>query len=165
MNLLHCFVVSEEMVVGSATFGILYNFFPNVTIKTQDLDSYTTCRFQKYVWPNNTSQTSRGEMSHNTSSIKGLMLYRRWHSWLTQISHPLWSYLMVYGCGCVVVGKPSRFMTFDEMRFFRLPLSAWTIAGDPLPTSRIGRGTPPPRDIQVPPSRVSWGQRWPWDLH
>ena len=30
---------------------------------------------------------------------------------------------MVYGCGCVVVGKPNRFMKSTEMRFFWLPFS------------------------------------------
>jgi hypothetical protein len=39
---------------------------------------------------------------------------------------------MVYGCGCVVVGKPSRFMTSAEMRFFWLPLSTMNCSGEPF---------------------------------
>ena len=82
MSLLHCFVVTKEMVVGGATYDILYKLFPKVTIITQGLDSYTTFFFQKYGWPNNTSQISRGETSHKTSSMKSLMLYGRRHCWL-----------------------------------------------------------------------------------
>jgi uncharacterized membrane protein YfbV (UPF0208 family) len=74
MSLLHCFAITKEMVVGGAISGILYNLFPKVTIIARGLDSYTTCRFHKYDWPNNTSETSRGAMSHNTLSVKGLML-------------------------------------------------------------------------------------------
>jgi hypothetical protein len=74
MSLLHCFAVTKEMVVGGAISGILYILLPKVIITTRGLDSYTTCRFHKYGWPNNTSETSRGSMSHNTSSVKGLML-------------------------------------------------------------------------------------------
>ena len=74
MSLLHCFAVTKEIVVGSGTYGILYNLFPKVTITTRGHDSYTTCRFHTYGWPNNKSETSRGAMSHNTSSMKGLML-------------------------------------------------------------------------------------------
>ena len=88
MSLLHYFVVTREMAVGSATFGILYNLFPNVTITARGIDSYIACHFHKHGWPNNTSQTSRGETSHNASSVKGLMMYRRWHCWLTCRSRP-----------------------------------------------------------------------------
>jgi hypothetical protein len=73
MSLLHFFAVTKEMVVGSAISGILYNLLPKVIITARSLDSYTACRFHKYGWPNNTSETSRGSMSHNTSSVKGLM--------------------------------------------------------------------------------------------
>ena len=74
MSLLHCFAVTKEIVRGSGTSGILYNLFPKVTITVRGRDSYTACRFHKYGWPNNTSETSIGEMSHNTSSVKGLIL-------------------------------------------------------------------------------------------
>jgi len=43
MSLLHYFAVTREMAVGNATFGIMYNLFPNVTITVQGLDSYTSC--------------------------------------------------------------------------------------------------------------------------
>jgi hypothetical protein len=39
---------------------------------------------------------------------------------------------MVYGCGCVVVGKPNRFTTSTEMRFFWLPLSTMNCNGEPF---------------------------------
>ena len=39
---------------------------------------------------------------------------------------------MVYGCGCVVVGKPNRFMTSTEMRFFWLPLLTMNCSGEPF---------------------------------
>lgn len=132
MSLLHCFAVTKEMAVGSTTSGILYNLFPKVTITAQALDSYTACRFHKYGWHNNTSQTSTGETSHNTSSLKGMMLYGRWHCWLTRRSHPWWSHPMVYSCGCVVVSKPSRFMTSTEMRSFWLPLLTMNYSGEPF---------------------------------
>jgi len=67
---------------------ILYNLFPIVTITTRGIDSYTTCRFHKYGWPNSTSQISRGSMSHNTKSVKGLMLYGRQHCWLMRTARP-----------------------------------------------------------------------------
>ena len=63
MSLLHYFGVTKEMAVGGATFGILYKLFSKVTIIMRGLDSYTTCRFHKYGWLNNTSQTSRGATS------------------------------------------------------------------------------------------------------
>jgi len=37
---------------------------------------------------------------------------------------------MVYGCGCVVVDKPSFLTTFAEMRFFWLPLSIMNYSGE-----------------------------------
>ena len=74
MSLLHCFAVTKEIVGGSGTSGILYNLFPKVTITARGQDSYIACRFHKYGWPNNTLETSIGAMSHNTSSVKGLML-------------------------------------------------------------------------------------------
>jgi hypothetical protein len=39
---------------------------------------------------------------------------------------------MVYGCGCAVVGKPNRFTTPTEMRFFCLPLSTMNCNGEPF---------------------------------
>ena len=39
---------------------------------------------------------------------------------------------MVYGCGCAVVGKPNRFTTSAEMRFFWLPLSTMNCSGEPF---------------------------------
>ena len=71
-------------------------------------------------------------MSHNTSSMKGLMLYGRRHYQLTRRSHPWCSHPMVYGCGCAVVGKPNRFTTSAEMRFFWLPLSIMNYSGEPF---------------------------------
>ena len=58
MSLLHYFAVTKEIVGGGGTFGILYNLFPKVTITLRGRDSYTACRFQKYGWPNNTSESS-----------------------------------------------------------------------------------------------------------
>jgi len=132
MSLLHYFTVTREMVASGTTFGILCNLFPNVTITMWGLDSYIACRFHKYGWPNNTSQTSMGAMSHNTSSVKGLMLFRRWHCWLMCRSCPWWSHLMVYDCGCVVVGKPSHFITSVAMRFFWILLSTMKCSGEPF---------------------------------
>jgi hypothetical protein len=71
---MHCFAVTKEMVVGGVISDIMYSLLPKVIITTRGLDSYTTCRFHKYGWHNNTSETSRGAMSHNTSTAKGLML-------------------------------------------------------------------------------------------
>jgi hypothetical protein len=71
-------------------------------------------------------------MSHNTSSVKGLMLYGRRHCWLTWRSCPWCNHLVVYGCGCFVVGKPSYLMTSTEMRFFWLPLSTMNCNGEPF---------------------------------
>lgn len=132
MSLLHCFVVIREMEIGGATFSSLYNLNPNVTIIAWGLDSYTTCHFHKYGWHNNTLQTSSRAMSHNTSSMNGLMLYGRWHCWLTRRSRPWWSHPMVYSCGCVVVSKPNCFMTFVAMSFFFLPLLTMNYSGKPF---------------------------------
>jgi len=132
MSLLHCFAETKEITVGDATLGIMYNLFPKVIITKRGLDSYTACHFHKYGWPNNTSQTSRGETSHNNSSMKGLMLYGRRHCWITWRSRPWWSHPMVYGWECVVVGKPSRFMTSTKMRFFWLLLSIMNCNGEPF---------------------------------
>ena len=88
MSLLHFFAITKEMVVGGATSTILYNLSPKVTITARGLDSYIACCFHKYGCPNNTSQTSRGAMSHNTSSVKGLMLYGRRQCWLMRRSRP-----------------------------------------------------------------------------
>ena len=74
MILLHLFAVIKEMEIGGATSGILYNLLAEVIITEWGLDSYRTCHFHKYGFPNNTSKTSRGAISHNTSSVKGLML-------------------------------------------------------------------------------------------
>jgi len=74
MSLLPFLAVIKEVVVGGATPGMLYNELPKEIITAPGLDSYTTCRLHKYGWPNNTSQTSRGVTSHNTLSMKGLML-------------------------------------------------------------------------------------------
>ena len=41
MSLLHCFVVTKEIVAGACTSGILYNLFPKVTITARGRDSYT----------------------------------------------------------------------------------------------------------------------------
>jgi hypothetical protein len=73
MTLLHCLGEIKEIAVGGTTSGILYNCLSKVIITLWGLDSYTTCRFHKYGYPKRTSQTSRGAISHNTSSLKGLM--------------------------------------------------------------------------------------------
>ena len=158
MRLLHCFAVTKEMAVGGATSGILYSLFPNVTITTWGRDSYTTCRFHKYGCLNNTSQTSRGAMSHNTSSVKGLMLYGRWHCWLTRRSGPWWSHPMVYGCGCSMVGRPNCFMTSTEMRFFWLLLSTINCSREPFTHMLEWKR-------RSSSSRSSWWQQWRWALH
>ena len=48
MSLLHCFVVTKEIVAGGGTSGILYNLFPNIIITARGQDSYTACRFHNY---------------------------------------------------------------------------------------------------------------------
>lgn len=132
MILLHFLAKIKELEVGGATFSILYNILPKEIITTQGLGSYTTCHFHKHGWPNNTSQTSRGATSHNTSPVKGLMLCGRWHCWRTQRSRPWWSHPILYSCGCGLVGRPNRFMTFAEMRFFWLSLSTMNCSGEPF---------------------------------
>ncbi len=62
MILLHFLAKIEEMAVGGATYGILYNSLSKVIIIVQGLDSYIAWLFHKYGWPNNISQTSRAEM-------------------------------------------------------------------------------------------------------
>ena len=74
MSLLPFLAVIKDVAVGGATSGILYNELFKEIMTARGLDSYTACRLHKYGWPNNTSQTSRGVTSHNTSSVKGLML-------------------------------------------------------------------------------------------
>jgi len=74
MILLHCFAVIKDMVVGGATFSITYNLLAKVIVTKRGLDSYRVCHFHKYGCPNNTWEISRGETSHTTSSMKGLML-------------------------------------------------------------------------------------------
>jgi hypothetical protein len=73
MTLLHFLAEIKEITVGDATSGILYNCLPKVVITLRGLESYITCHFQKYGCPKITSQTSNREISHNTSSLKGLM--------------------------------------------------------------------------------------------
>jgi hypothetical protein len=73
ITLLHCLVEINKIAVGGATFGILYNCLPILIITLCGLDSYAACCFHKYGYPKKTSQTSRGEISHNTSFLKGLM--------------------------------------------------------------------------------------------
>jgi hypothetical protein len=41
MTLLHCLEKIKEIVVGSATYGIMYNRLPKVIITLRGLDSYT----------------------------------------------------------------------------------------------------------------------------
>ena len=158
MILLHFFAAIKEVAVGGATSDILYNELPKEIITGQGLDSYTTCCFHKYACPNNTSQTSRGTTSQNASSVKGLMLYGRRHCWLMRRSRPWWSHLMVYDCGCVVVGKPNRFTTSAEMRFFWLPLSTMNCSREPFThISEWKRRSSFSGSI--------WWQRWRWASH
>jgi hypothetical protein len=70
MTILHFLEEIKEIAVGGATSGILYNCLPKVIITLRGLDSYTKCCFKKYNCPKITSETSRGEISHNTSSLK-----------------------------------------------------------------------------------------------
>ena len=74
MSLLPFLAVIRDVAVGGAISGILYNELLKEIMTARGLDSYTACRLHKYGWPNNTSQTSSGATSHNTSSVKGLML-------------------------------------------------------------------------------------------
>jgi len=74
MSLLPFLAAIREVAVGGATSSILYNELQKEIMTAQGLDLYTACRLHKYGWPNNTSQTSRGVTSHNTSFVKGLML-------------------------------------------------------------------------------------------
>ena len=74
MILLHFLGEIKEVAIGGATSGILYDESPKEIITEQGLDSYTACLFQKYGFPNNISRMSRGETSHNTSYVKGLIL-------------------------------------------------------------------------------------------
>ena len=130
--LLRFFVVVKEMTGGSTTSGILYKLFPKVITTAQGLESYTACHLHNYGWPNNTSATSRGATSHNTSSVNGLILYGRRHCWRMRRSLPGWSHPMVYGCGCAMVGRPSCFTTSAEMRFFCLPLLTRNCSREPF---------------------------------
>ena len=134
--LLHCFAVVKEMAGGGTIYGILYKLFPKVITTERGLDLYTTCHFHKYGWPNNTSDTSRGATSHSTSSVKGLMMYERWHCWLMQRYIPWWSHPMVYNCRCAMVGRPRCYMTYVEMRFFWLPLSTMNCNREPFTQDR-----------------------------
>ena len=74
MSLLPFLAVIKDVAVGGAISGILYNELFKEIMTARGLDSYTACRLHKYGWPSNTSQTSRGVTSHNTSSVNGLML-------------------------------------------------------------------------------------------
>jgi hypothetical protein len=74
ITLLDFLLEIKEIKAGDATYGILYNCLPKVIITLGGLDSYTTCRLQKYGWHKITSQKSREAISQNTSSLKGLML-------------------------------------------------------------------------------------------
>jgi len=85
-----------------------------------------------YGWHNRTSHTSSGAISHNTSSLKGLMLWDRRDYWLTWRSWPWRSHPMLYGCGCGVAGKSNCLTTSIEMIFFWLPLSTIKWSGVPL---------------------------------
>jgi hypothetical protein len=87
--------LSMEIELGETASGILNNFFFNVIITLRSLDSYTTWCFHKYGCPKITLQNSRGETSHNTSSLKGLMSDDKQHYWLAWMSLPLWIHLMV----------------------------------------------------------------------
>ena len=48
MSLLHCFVVTKEIVGGGGTSSILYKLFPKVTMTARGQDSYIACLFHKY---------------------------------------------------------------------------------------------------------------------
>ena len=74
MSLLPFLAMIKEVAVGGATSGILYNELHKEIMTSRGLESYTTCHLHKYGWPNNTSQTSKGVTSHNTSFVKGFML-------------------------------------------------------------------------------------------
>lgn len=155
MILLHCFVVIKKMVVGSGTYGIWYNLSPKVIIIMWYLDSYTTCHFHMYGWPNNISQTIGGETSHRTSYMKGLMLSGKWNYWLMQRYHPWWSHMMVYRCRCGVVGSPKCFKTSTN-EVLLAPTVDNELTENPSHTYVSGRVIPPPLDLQSHPSRSWW---------
>jgi hypothetical protein len=73
MSFLNFLVDIKEIMIGGGTFSMLYNFLPKVNITPRGLESYMTCRFQKYSWPKRTSQISMGEISHNNESLKVFM--------------------------------------------------------------------------------------------
>ena len=89
--------------------------------------------------------------SHNTSSLKGWMLYYNRHCWLTRRSHPWRSHPMLYGCRCGVVDNPNYLTTSAKMRFFWLLLS--TIKCSEVPFTHIceWKGAPPFQDLLVFP--------------
>ena len=161
MSLLPFLAVIKEVAVGGATSRILYNDLLKEIMTARGLDSYTACRLHKYGCPNNTSQTSRGVTSHNTSSVNGLMLYGRLHCWRTFRSRPSRSHPMLYGCGCAVVIKPNCFMTFAEIRFFWLPLSTMNYSEEPF--THIWEWKR--RSSSSESSDSSWWKWWRWALH
>jgi len=74
MFLLKFLIVVKELVVGGATSDILYNILPKEIMIERGLNSYIIWCIHKYGYPNNTSQTSSGATSHDTSCVKGFML-------------------------------------------------------------------------------------------
>jgi len=88
MTFVHYLAEIKEIALGGTSSGILYNFLFKVIITLRGLESYTTWHFYKYGWPKITIKTSRGETSHNTSSLKFLMSSDRKHCWLTRMLLP-----------------------------------------------------------------------------
>jgi len=68
------------------------------------------------------------------------------------------------GCGCVKVGKPTRFMTSATIWFFWLLLLTINYTGEPFTHSWECKRSPPTLDLRVPPSGFSWWQQWHWAL-
>ena len=105
---------------------------PQRNIDTAGSRLINSMGFHIYGWPKRTSQTSSGETSHNTPSLKGWMPYDNRHCWLTRRSCPWRSHPMLYGCDCGVVNNRNCFTTSSEMRFFWLPLSTIKCNGVPF---------------------------------
>ena len=156
MSLLHCFAVTKEIAIGSGTSGILYKLFPNVIITSRGWDSYTACHFHKYGWPNNTSQTSRWSISHNTSLVKGLCCREvdtaGWRGDLILGEATRWC--MAAGVMWSVIPTASRHLL--KWGSFGSHYQQWTVSGNPLPTSGSGKDAPPPLNPLVLPFGSSW---------
>jgi hypothetical protein len=92
MTFLHCLEEIKEMEVGGTTSCILHNFFSKVIITLRGLDNIT---------------------NFNERNITQYLVFEG-----IDVSLPWQSHPMVYGCGCGVFIRASRFMTSAEMTLF-----------------------------------------------